>query len=187
MNELREGPLHIAAQAGDAQEVARLIAEGAVVDAGNFRLYTPLHVAAGMGASEVVAVLLDAGADAGALTVFQDTPLHRVAHGLVGAADARVEIIDNLLDAGCPLNAVDTAGRTALWYAAGTGTTPWTPEQQTTRFRVLQHLLDRGADPRIAAGGKLGRPIDAARGLHQMKKYRIEWADGAALVEQYGQ
>jgi ankyrin repeat protein len=77
-----------------------LIAEGAVVDAGNFRLYTPLHFAAGMGASEVVAMLLDAGADAGALTVFQETPLHQVAHGLVGAADARVEIIDRLLDAG---------------------------------------------------------------------------------------
>src|SRR4051812_32538397 len=159
MNALREGSLHIAAQAGDVQEVARLIAEGAVVDAGNFRLYTPLHFAAGMGASEVVAMLLDAGADAGALTVFQDTPLHRVAHGLVGAAGARVEIIDRLLDAGCPLNAVDRAGRTALWFAAGTGTTPWTPEQQATRFRVLRYLLERGADASIAAGGKLGRPI----------------------------
>lgn len=187
MNALREGPLHIAAQAGDAQEVARLIAEGAVVDAGNFRLYTPLHIAAGLGKSEVVAILLDAGANAGALTVFQDTPLHQAAHGLAGAADACVEIIDWLLDAGCPLNAVDTAGRTALWFAAGTGTTPWTPEQQATRFRVLQHLLELGADPSIAAGGKQGRPIDAARGLHQMKKYRIEWAEGAALLEQYGQ
>ncbi|MET7396841.1 ankyrin repeat domain-containing protein [Dactylosporangium sp. NPDC005572] len=187
MDKPREGPLHNAAQAGDAQQVARLIAEGVVVDAGDFRMYTPLHIAAGMAAAEVVAMLLDAGADAGALTVFQDTPLHRVAHGLVGAADARLEIIDRLLDAGCPLNAVDTAGRTALWYAAGTGTTPWTPEQQITRFRVLQHLLDRGADPSIAARGKQGRPIDAARGLHQMKKYRIEWAEGVVLLEQHGQ
>jgi ankyrin repeat protein len=186
VNELRESPLHVAAQEGDAQTAARLIAEGAAVDARNIRMYTPLHVAAGMGASEVVAILLDAGADAAALTVFQDTPLHRVAHGLVGAADARVEIIDRLLDAGCPLNAVDTAGRTALHLAAGTGTTPWTPEQQSTRFRVLEHLLQRGADPRIAAGGTLGRPIDAARGLHQVKKYRIEWVEGAALLEHCG-
>ncbi|GAA1536127.1 hypothetical protein GCM10009827_063190 [Dactylosporangium maewongense] len=183
MTELREGPLHIAARAGDAQKVGRLIAEGAAVDPGDSRSYTPLHVAAGVGASEVVAMLLDAGADAGALTVFQDTPLHRVAHGLVGAADARVEIIDRLLDGGCPLDAIDTAGRTALWFAAATGTTPWTPEQQSMRFRVLQHLLERGADPSIAAAGKQGRPIDAARGQHQMKKYRIEWAEGAALLE----
>ena len=34
---------------------------GAVVDAGNYRMYTPLHIAARMGASEVVAVLLAAG------------------------------------------------------------------------------------------------------------------------------
>lgn len=33
MDALREGPLHIAAQTGDAEKVARLIAEGAVVDA----------------------------------------------------------------------------------------------------------------------------------------------------------
>jgi cytohesin len=187
MDPLGETPLHIAAEAGDRREVARLIAAGAAVDAGNYRRYTPLHVAAGMAASEVVAVLLTAGANAGARTVFGDTPLHRVAHGLVGAADARVEIIDRLLDAGCPINAVDTAGRTALWYAAGTGVTPWTPEQQTARFRVLQHLLDRGADPSIAARGTQGRPIDAARGLHQAKKYRHEWAQGAALLEDHEQ
>jgi hypothetical protein len=50
----------------------------------------------------------------------------------------------------------------------------------------LQYLLERGADAGIAAGGKQGRPIDAARGLHQTKKYRIVWAEGAALLEQRG-
>ncbi|GIH21583.1 ankyrin repeat domain-containing protein [Rugosimonospora africana] len=187
MDALGEGPLHTAAQAGDARKVARLITEGNVVDARNFRMYTPLHIAAGMGASEVVAALMAAGADAGALTTFQITPLHEVARGRVGTGDARAEIVDRLLEAGCPLNAVDSTGRTALWYAASTGTTPWSPEQQATRFRVLQHLLNRGADPSIAARGKQGRPIDAARGLHQAKKYRIEWAEGAALLEQHGQ
>ena len=187
MDAFREVPLHAAAQAGDAQIVARLIAEGAVVDARNYRLYTPLHIAAGMGASEVVTALIAAGADAEALTAFQSTPLHEVAHGLVGTGDARVEIVDRLLGAGCPLNAVDSTGRTPLWYAASTGTTLWSPQQQATRFRVLQHLLHRGADPSIAARGRQGRPIDAARGLHQAKKYRIEWAEGAALLEEHRQ
>ena len=68
MDALGEGPLHIAAQAGDAQKVARLIAQGNVVDARNFRMYTPLHIAAGIGAFEVVTALMAAGADAGALT-----------------------------------------------------------------------------------------------------------------------
>ncbi|MEV4517211.1 ankyrin repeat domain-containing protein [Dactylosporangium sp. NPDC049525] len=187
MDALREGPLHVAAQAGDGPEVARLIAAGAVVDAGNYRRYTPLHVAAGMAAAEAVAVLLAAGADAGALTTCNTTPLHEVARGGVGAAADAVEVIDRLLAAGCPLNAVDNVGRTALWYAAATGTTPWPAEQQTARCRVLQHLLDRGADHRIAARGTQGRPVDAARGLHQAKKYRIEWAQGAALLEAHDQ
>ena len=132
-----------------------------------------------MAASEVVAMLLTAGANAAALTVFGDTPLHRVAHGLVGAADARAEIIDRLLDAGCPLNAVDTAGRTALWYAAGTGTTPWTPDQQATRFHVLQHLLDRGADP--SRGG-----VGPAYGLFPLHRVDGRWrweGDGAELTD----
>ncbi|MEU4164914.1 ankyrin repeat domain-containing protein [Actinoplanes sp. NPDC026670] len=185
MDPLGATPLHIAAEAGDKREVALLIASGAAVDSSNYRGYTPLHIAAGMAASECVAVLLTVGANAAALTVFGHTPLHRVAHGLVGDADTRVEIIDRLLDAGCPLNAVDTAGRTSLWYAASTGTTPWTPEQQNARFRVLQHLLLRGADPSIAARGSQGRPIDAARGLHQAKKHRHEWVQGAALLEDH--
>jgi ankyrin repeat protein len=188
MDAVGEGPLHIAAKAGDGQEAARLVAAGAVVDIGDYRRYTPLHVAARMGASEVVAVLLAAGANAEALSTFKTTPLHEVARGAVGAVvDARLEIIDRLLAAGCPINAVDSTERTALWYAAATGTAPWPAEQQAARFRVLRHLLNRGADPRIAARGMQGRPIDAARGLHQAKRYRIEWAEGAALLDDYGQ
>ena len=184
MNALGEGPLHVAARAGDGHEVARLLTAGAVVDAGNYRMYTPLHIAAGVAASEVVALLLAAGADPAALSTFKTTPLHEAAHG--GAGAAQLEIIDRLLAAGCPINAVDNAGRTALWYAAATGTAPWPADRQAARYRVLRHLLDRGADPDIAAHGTQGRPIDAARGLHQAKKYRIEWAEGAALLEERG-
>ncbi|MEV6599518.1 ankyrin repeat domain-containing protein [Actinoplanes sp. NPDC051346] len=183
MDALREGPLHIAARAGDGPEVARLVAAGAVVDAGNYRKYTPLHIAAGMAASGVVAVLLAAGADASALTVFNNTPLHEVASGRVGTAEAALEIVDSLLGAGCPIDAVDSGGRTALWYAAATGTVPWAAGQHAVRLHVLRRLLDRGASPSIAARGEQGRPIDAARGLHQPDKYRIEWAQGAALLE----
>jgi ankyrin repeat protein len=179
MDALREGPLHLAARAGDGQEAAQLIAAGAVVDVGNYRSYTPLHVAAGMAAAEVVTVLLAAGADARGLSTFKTTPLHEVARNRVGSAGNRLEIIDRLLAASCPINAVDSTGRTALWYAAATGT----PSSPTGHPRVLQHLLDRGADPNIAAHGTQGRPIDAARGLHQAKKHRIEWPEGAALLE----
>ena len=68
---------------------------------------------------------------------------------------------------------------------AATGTAPWSAEQQAVRARVLQRLLDLGADPTIAANGMQGRPIDAARGLHQAKKCRIEWTEGAALLDDH--
>jgi len=184
MDALGEGQLHIAAKAADGRGAARLVAAGAALDTGDYRGYTPLHIAARMRAFEVVAVLLAAGANAEALSKLKTTPLHEVGRGGAGAdADARLEIIDSLLAAGCPINAVDSTERTALWYAAATGTTPWPAEQQAARLRVLQHLLDRGADPSIAARGMQARPIDAARGMHQAKKYRIEWAEGAALLD----
>ena len=176
----------MAAKAGDGPEVARLLAAGAVVDADDYRRYTPLHLAAGMAAAEVVEMLLAAGAGAMARSTFKTTPLHEVAHGVVGSVDARLVIIDRLLAASCSINAVDNAGRTALWYAAATGTAPWSAEQLAVRGRVLQRLLARGADPSIAASGSQGRPLDAAHGLHQARKYRIVWAEGAALLEGYG-
>ena len=176
----------MAAKAGDGPEVARLLAAGAVVDADDYRRYTPLHLAAGMAAAEVVEMLLAAGAGAMARSTFKTTPLHEVAHGVVGSVDARLVIIDRLLAANCSINAVDNAGRTALWYAAATGTAPWSAEQLAVRGRVLRRLLDRGADPSIAASGLQGRPLDAAQGLHQARKYRIVWAQGAALLEGYG-
>lgn len=52
MDALGESPLHIAARAGDGSEVQRLLTAGAVVDAGNYRMYTPLHVAAEVAASD---------------------------------------------------------------------------------------------------------------------------------------
>jgi ankyrin repeat protein len=185
MDALGEGPLHVAARAGDGHEVARLLAAGAAVDAENYRMYTPLHIAAHVATSEVVALLLAAGANPAALSTFKTTPLHELARGGAGAgADAQLEIIDRLVAAGCPIDAVDSTGRTALWYAAATGPAPWPAERQAARYRVLRYLLDRGADPGIIAHGTQGRPVDAARGLHQARKYRIEWAEGAALLEE---
>jgi hypothetical protein len=58
--------------------------------------------------------------------------------------------------------------------------------EEAARYRVLQHLLECGADAGIAARGSLGRPVEAARGLHQPKQYRIVWAEAAALLDDVG-
>jgi hypothetical protein len=51
------------------------------------------------------------------------------------------------------------------------------------RLAVVELLLARGADLRRAARGTQGTPLDAARGLHQSKKYRIVWPEAVALLE----
>ena len=184
VDDLLRTALHAAAETRNAGDVIRLLGDGNDVDPRDYCYYTPLHLAAGVGAAEVVALLLAAGADPAALTAFRTTPLHDAAAGggLAPVAD-RLAIIDRLLTAGSPIDAVDSSGRTALWYAAATGTTERAAEEQATRFRVLQLLLNRGADPTIAAAGTQGRAVDAAQGMHQAKKYRHAWPDAVALLQ----
>jgi hypothetical protein len=184
---LRRSPLHFAAEALNHEEVANLLVAGAEVNAADYRDNTPLHVAVGLGAAQVVALLLDANADPRARSVFEETPLHRAAAGGgLAAAAARLTIVDLLLAAGCPIDAVNSSNRTALWFAAATGTTEPAAEELATRYLVLERLLERGADPTIAAAGTQGRPKDAGKRLHQSKKYRWVWPEAVALLEAAG-
>jgi ankyrin repeat protein len=184
---LRRTPLHFAAEARNHAEVANLLVAGADVNATDYRASTPLHVAASVGAADVVALLLGAGADPQARTAFEETPLHRLAAGGgLAPAAARLAIVDRLLTAGCPIDAVDSVNRTALWYAAATGTAEPAVEELTARYLVLERLLERGADPTIAAAGTQGRPSDAAKGLHQSRKYRRIWPEAVALLDGAG-
>jgi ankyrin repeat protein len=184
---LRRTTLHFAAEARDHHEVARLLAGGVPVDSRDYRKNTPLHFAAGMGSAEVVTLLLEAGADPAARNTFGETPLHRLAAGGGSAsAAARLDVVDRLLGAGCPIDALDSTDRTALWYAAATGTSESPPEVLSIRFLVLKGLIERGADPTITAKGTQGRPVDASKGLHQSKEYRRVWPEAVTLLEAAG-
>lgn len=68
--------IHRAARDGDADEVARLLADGADPDATDRAGYTALHYAAQSGSIEIAGLLLDAGADIEAKAGTRDaTPL----------------------------------------------------------------------------------------------------------------
>src|SRR5690606_35833114 len=129
------GPLMIAAMSYDTDAMATLLQNGAEVDLANVFRITPLMAAAGMSGS---------GRGAGVPQV-QGDPQDKV-----------IEAIDLLLTAGADINRQvtdshtrtaklvayvqgrDQEGRTALFSAAELG---WD--------RVVQHLLDKGADPTI--------------------------------------
>lgn len=66
---------------------------------------------------------------------------------------------------------------------AATGTNDRAVEDRAARYLVLERLLERGADQSIAAAGTQGRPVDAAKGLHQGRKDRRVWPEAVALLE----
>lgn len=152
-----ETPLITAASYGDAEVAAVLVRNGADVevvaspDAGGVAGGTALGHAAVFGMTEVVDVLITAGARvrgieeaaaAGDVTgwLTATTPLQAKIRALTMAADhQRLNVIDELLDAGTPIDAIDAEfGRHPLRLATQNG-----------RADSVRHLLNRGADPNL--------------------------------------
>jgi uncharacterized protein len=151
----RETPLMTAASYGDAEVAAVLITAGAdldalaAADAGGVPGGSALLHAAVFGMTDVLDLLLAAGARvrglaeaaaAGDITgwLHADTPVPDRVRALVMAADhQRLAVIDQLLDAGTPIDATDDRyHRQALRVATHNG-----------RTASVAHLLRRGATP----------------------------------------
>ena len=163
------GPLFIAAMNHDHAAMKALLAHGAEVDLPNIFQMTPLMMAVGMRATG------RAGGGGGP-----------GAGGPGGDASARtIESIDLLLDAGANVNAQiigsHTRSGTILAYVAGRdqeGKTALMAAAEGGQTAVVQHLLERGADPTIkdatgktaldftrpAAGGPGAPPAAGGRG-----------------------
>ncbi len=153
----KETPLITAASSGDAEVAAALIEAGADIDAisapdsGGVPSGTAMDHAAVFGMTEVVDVLVAAGtkihslemaAAAGDITGW---PLARFTQqsrirALVFAADhQRLDVIDQLIEAGTPVNEADAEWeRLPLHTAAGNG-----------RAASVRRLLAHGADPNL--------------------------------------
>jgi uncharacterized protein len=149
-----ETPLITAASYGDAEVARVLIDAGANVDArsrdesSELGGLSALMHAAVFGMTDVLDALIAAGARpdgiesaaaAGDISgwLTPDTPADARIRALVMAADhQRLDVIDQLLDAGTPIDAVDDFDRQPLRIAAQNG-----------RSASVEHLLARGADP----------------------------------------
>lgn len=108
---------------------------------------TPLHHAAGFASLETMTLLLDKGADVNAKNRRNSTPLHWAIHD-----EAKVRL---LLSRGAAVNARNVEGHTPLYLATGLG----------NGNAVTQLLLEKGADPAIAAAnGQTSLMRAAARG-----------------------
>ena len=167
----KETPLITAASSGDAEVAQALIDAGADIeaisapDSGGVPNGTALEHAAVFGMTEVVDVLIAAGAKihslemaaaAGNLTGW---PLHRFTiqsriRALVFAADhQRLETIDQLIEAGTPVNEPDAEWqRLPLHTAAASG-----------RPASVRRLLAHDADPNLRDPNHNTTPLEESR------------------------
>lgn len=133
--ETGDTPLHLAARAGDAAEVERILAAGEGVDVENRIGYTPLMEASREGHTAVVLHLLDAGAD----PAHTGNPLGMGMTALHLAADRdRPEVARILLARGLAVDVGNAQGTTPLAWALGEGSAG-----------TAAVLLDAGADPNL--------------------------------------
>ena len=170
-----------ASREGNVEAVKVLLAHDADVNAKeNFRGQTALMWAAAEGHPDIVNLLAAKGADLNVRSYDRDTSLPKMAAGTPAAPIARggltallfaarqgeMETAKALLDAKADINAVDSDGNNALTLAI-----------LNTHYDLTQMLIERGADPNVAA--KNGRTaLYSAVEMHD-----VDWSPRPAHKE----
>jgi ankyrin repeat protein len=128
--------------------VGVLLAHGVAADAPVAHGVPPLLVAAAVGATDCVDLLLAAGAPANAADPRGNTALHAAAQFAFTAHDgeAALALMRRLHDAGCPLDAGNRDGQTALLLLLGAHAQPRTARPADGLARIAEWLTTAGAD-----------------------------------------
>jgi ankyrin repeat protein len=151
-------PLFLAAGMGSTACIARLIAAGAHVNhrtdfdekLPDVRRRTALNYALSAGKVEAAAALLEAGASPRIPDHVGRTPLHTVALNAASSSIAsneaelacRLQMIEKLIEAGCPVNQVDHGGRNALMLVLDASI-------NFHSFPLIETLIRHGSDLRL--------------------------------------
>ena len=133
--------LHYAALYGHVEIITVLLAEGALINAGDITDKTPLHYAAPLANPEVMLTLIKAGADVHARDDLGRTPLVETA--LTASTNAQLVAMEMLLNSGADIEARDVGNNTALYASVVAG-----------YIDAVRLLLGRGASvsTRVAGG-----------------------------------
>ena len=134
--------LHCAARYGQIHMVEMMSEQGLDVNIGDDEGLTPLHAAAACGELESVHTLLRLGGRKSMTKVVgtHGTPLHQAVER------GQKNIVSLLLNEGCPINVVDSKGRSVLHYAASFG-----------QIHMIEMLAEKGLDVNLGdnEGGTL--------------------------------
>ena len=171
--------LHSAAQGGHVELVGWLVECDLDVNREDANGNTPLHSAAATGKLEAVHELLRLGGKVSMTKIAgtYGTPLHQA------ALSGHKKVMSVLLDEGCPIDVVDSSGRSVLHSAAqgghvelvgwlvecgldvnrgdANGNTPLHSAAGEGKLEAVHELLKLGANPDIMAG-VLGTPLHQA-------------------------
>ena len=172
------GPLHWAAEHGQAEMIQWLISKGAKVNARDMSLFTPLHYVGGKRSTtqeyfKVTKILITNGADINAKGgksavggyELKQTPL------FVAARSGNFEIVKLLVESGADVNAEDYQNVTPLHEAASHGS----PE-------MVEYLILKGADVNAKSKNNPTSPIPifsavARENMPMIKVFLLHGAD----------
>ena len=173
-------PLHQAAANGHKDVVALLLRAGCPAGVRGSDGSTALHFSAQFGRTVIIEILVDHGLDANIVDNENSTPLHwavshsqlesvrtllrldgwpsllviadRVGTPLHQAATGHKDVVELLLNEGCPIDVRDISGFTALHVAAICG-----------EVEIIEMLVKRGLDVNVGDTGGLGStPLHSA-------------------------
>lgn len=165
--------LHFAAQGGDVEGIARLVAAGADVNARDEHGNTPLKYASAEPVPAAVRKLIELGADVNLGDARGFTPLHcAAAHGFYSEA---MEMAEALLARGADVNA-----RSRQFG--------FVPLHEATGADVIRLLVARGADPNVRSDAGL-TPLEymiEEERLDDAEHLRRSLRPGGAVMTQPG-
>lgn len=149
----------------DAALVAKMIANGADVEQGDWYKNTPLNHAVKSSTEEVVTLLLEAGANPNQTGSYGTRPL------IIASFNGLLPIMEQLLARGAEVNHQGDEGETALTMAAKNSTK-----------EVVERLLQAGADVNALTNDGNTALIEAIVGVHNERTAIVELllANGAA-------
>lgn len=156
--------LILAAGRGEMPFVKRLLAEGVAVDAVNEVNHTALMTAASTGQIDILRFLIKAGANVNHRNQHLWSPLHCAVNSPMSTfqkyEQAKLACVEELINHGADLNALNDFGSTPLMNAAWFG-----------RFPAVIHLIEKGASTTFS--DKKGRTAE----ILARERQHVEIAD----------